>query len=505
MTAQMIGARRPRSRLQQSFRLSSRNVGSRAARGVLMTGYSSLLRAGLTIGSTAVLARLLTPEEFGLSAMAALVYEMIALLGSFGFTAALVRSPRLTRIDFDTAFWLSIGVGVGLGGLLLAASPAAGLVFGDERVIPLIAALAILPLFEFGGVVQSATISRLMLFRLDLVVQVAHIGVRSIAAIVFAWLGYGVWSLILGGIVGRAAGVLMYWIAVPYLPRFRVSRRFLEGGLKFSARMFVNNLIWYMQMNIDYFIVGRVLGPTQLGFYQAGYRLADEVKNRVIGPLQKVLFPAFATLRAEPGRLADAYLRSVRILAVFLAPIGLGMAALASDIVLILYGKGWEQAATVMSLLGPFVVFRSALSTPTSSLLLSNDMLDLSIRLQWYALLLSGGLALAGIPWGIVGVASGIGASAILWMPVVMLSLRARLGIGAGALLLALGLPFTAGTLMFIVVRVAGDLIGPEDVHWSVRLVVLVLLGAAVYTGMLWTIARTHVMQLRAALGAMRR
>lgn len=497
--------RRSRTRLQQSFRLSNRNVGRRAAHGALMAGLSSVLRAVLTIGATAVLARVLSPEDFGLAAMASLVYEMIALLGSFGFTAALVRSERLARIDLDTAFWLSILVGVGLGVMLLAASPAVGVIFGEERVVPLVAALAILPLLEFGGVVQSATISRLMLFRLDLFVQLSHIAVRSTAAILFAWSGFGVWSLILGGVVGRFAGVLISWVAVPYLPRFRFSRRFLDRSLSFSTKLFANNLIWYVQTNVDYFIVGRFLGPSSLGFYQAGYRLADEVKNRVIGPLQKVLFPAFATLRNDPGRQADAYLRAVRILAVILAPIGLGMSAVSPDVVQILYGNGWERVATVMSLLGPFVVFRAALGTPTTSLLMARDMMDVSIRLQSYALLLTAGFALAGIAWGIVGVAIGIAGSALAWMPLVMRLLRERLGVPARELLQALGLPFLAGLLMFVAVSSVGHLTGVESLSRPSRLVLLALFGAMVYSVVLWTIARPHVMQLRAAIGAMRR
>ncbi len=504
MTVATEKTRRQRTRLQQSFRLSSRNVGSRAARGVLMTGYSSLLRVVLTIGSTAILVRMLTPEEFGLAAMASIVLEMVALLGTFGFTAALIRSRRVARIDCDTAFWLSIAVGVGLGGLLLVGSPAAGLVFGDDRVVPLVAALAILPLLEFGGVVQSAAISRLMLFRLDLIVQLAHIGVRSLAAIAFAWMDYGVWSLILGGIVGRAAALAMYWVAVPYLPRFRFSARFVDSSLTFSVRLFIDNLVWYLQTNVDFLLVGRVLGATPLGFYQAGYRLADEVKNRVIGPLQKVLFPAFASLRTEPERLADAYLRSVRILAVFLAPIGLGMAAVANDIVWVLYGAGWERAASVMSLLGPFVVFRSALSTPTFSLLRATDMMQVSVRLQLYALLLSGGFAAAGLPWGIVGVATGIGLSAIAWMPIVMVSLKFRLMIGYGTLISALGPPFVAGAAMYIVVSAVSIVLPDQGLHRLMHLAILVLLGAVIYVGLLWGIARTHVAQLRAAFSAMR-
>jgi len=463
------------------------------------------MRVALTIGSTAILARILTPEEFGLAVMASLVYELITLIGSFGLTAALVRSPRLTRIDFDTAFWVSIAAGIILGALLLVASPAVGLVFGDERVVPLVAALALLPLLEFGGVVQSATISRLMLFRVDLIVQTAFIGVRSGSAIVFASLGYGVWSLILGGLVGRAACVVMSWIAVPYLPRLRFSRRFLRGSLKFSTRVLIDNVIWYVHSNIDYFIVGGVLGPIPLGFYQAGYRLADELKNRVIGPLQKVLFPAFATLRTEPKRLADAYLRAVRILAVLLAPIGLGMAAVASDIVHVLYGSGWEQAATVMSLLGPFVVFRAALGAPTSSLLLASDMMGTSIRFQLYGLILSAVFAVAGIPWGVVGVAAGVGVSSVVWMPIVIRSMKTRIGVPPAALLFALGLPFAAGTVMFAAVSAAAAMVPPNVVHRIVRLAVLVLFGAGVYAVTLWTIARTHVLQVREALGAMRR
>lgn len=498
-------SKRTRTSLQKSFRLSGGAVGGRAARGAVVTGYSSLIRAGMTIASTAVLARLLVPEQFGLAAMASLVLEMVALLGYFGFGAALVRAPKISRIELDTAFWMSVLVGAVLGGVMLVGSQFFAAALGDARIAPLIATFALLPVLEFAGVVQASVISRRMLFKLDLVIQILHVAVRSLAAIAFAYAGYGVWSLVIAGVLGRATALAVSWVVVPYLPRFRFSSVYLKRSFRFNYQVFWNNLIWYLQANVDYLVVGRLLGPGALGFYQAGYRLADEVKNRLIGPLQKVLFPAFANIKEDVSRRNSAYLRTMKVLAALLAPFGLGMSALSGSIVSVMYGEGWSEAAAVMAWLSPFVVFRAALATPTTALLLAADRVDLAVRLQWISLGLCALCALVGVTGGIEGVALGVGLAGLLWMPLVASVLRRELAIEARRFYGALVPPFGCAVLMFACVATVSAYLERDGYGVASRLSVGVIVGVGTYGASLLLLARAHTEELLLAVRALRR
>ncbi len=248
--------------------------------GALFTFLGIALRTGVTIGSMAVLARLLTPADFGYIAMATVVTELAVLFSNFGFGSILIQRARLSRRHMDTMFWAAMLLGIVLSlagwGLSFASQP----LFGNELVGEFLRVLCVVFVLEELAVVPRSLLSRLMMFRADFMVQAGMILLRAGVAVVLA-LGFGVWSPVAGSIVGALVQSLMYLYFGGYWPRLRFSTAFLRSTWRTNGSYFGSGILYYLNSNVDLFLVGRMLGATSLGIYQNARSLTQEINARM--------------------------------------------------------------------------------------------------------------------------------------------------------------------------------------------------------------------------------
>ncbi|HZR01628.1 MAG TPA: lipopolysaccharide biosynthesis protein, partial [Burkholderiales bacterium] len=391
-------------RLRAAFFPSSVDLKRRVVRGAGYTFFGVAIRIVLTMGSTAVLARLLMPEDYGLVALASIVTEFAAILNTISLSAILIQRKRLARIQCDTVFWFTVGMGVVAVFVLVAFAPLFARLLDDIRIVPLLRAMSILFLVEQLMVIQHVTMMRLMMFDLDLKVQVSALLARITVSIVGASLGWGPWALVAGSLAGTFLSVAYMWHAIPYRPRRRFQWSFLAANMKTSASMLGNGVMAYALGNIDYVIVGRRFGATELGFYQAAASLAAELRNRLAAPLQKVLFPAYSLVHGERERFERGVTTSLLLLASAVAPLGFGLSAVASEVISIIYGEKWLPAIPLLQALGIAGAMR-AIFGMTNSIFYSINRTDVLFRLT---LLGAPGrvlMIIIGSYWGALGVA----------------------------------------------------------------------------------------------------
>lgn len=212
---------RHRTLVQRSFTLRTHALGQRVASGAGFQFLGVGLRTVLTIGSTAILARLLTPADFGYIAMATVVTELAALFGAFGFTNVLIQRRTITRLQLDTVFWATLAISGTLAVAVFTLSFAAGWLFADPMVAPLLRVLCLSFVFNGLTAVPWVVLSRLMRFRTEFWINIGTVAIRIAAAIACAWAGMGVWALVVGGLVGSAASAVLNFANVRYLPRWR--------------------------------------------------------------------------------------------------------------------------------------------------------------------------------------------------------------------------------------------------------------------------------------------
>ncbi len=283
--------------------------------------------------------------------MATLITELAALFANLGFGAVVIQRPRLCRLHLDTVFWASLAIASLLAGFVsLVALPAAWF-FSQSDLAMVLCVAGIAFVFQGAAVVPNALLTRLMLFRSEAILQVVQILVRVATAILMAAAGFGYWSLVVAPLVSALVLLVALLLISGYVPRFRFSSQFIRANMRAGGSYFGSGFLSHLMSNIDYFIVGRRLGVDSLGYYQVAYSIPDELRNRVSGPLVKVLFPAFSLLNARDGDLLGAVNMAQRRLALIVFPLAAVILSVARDIVEVLYGEKWAPVIPLLQIL----------------------------------------------------------------------------------------------------------------------------------------------------------
>lgn len=386
-----------------------RSLTRRTVAGLLWMVYGKGGYAALQLVVLAVLARLVSPAEFGVMSAALAVIGLSAIVSQLGMGPALVQRHDLEPRHIDTGFVTSVLLGVLLGGLIWAAAPMAAAFFRIDEVAPVLRTLAwVFPLQGVATVAESL-IKRDLQFRwlanIDIISYSLGYGAVAITYGVFGgWRGGGVWALVLGTIgqyVVRAA--LLLWNRRPRLPprpEGRAFRELMYFGSGFTVARIANQLA----LEGDNLVVGRFLGAEALGFYGRAYRLMSAPASGFATVLDAVLFPAMARVQADPRRLATAYRRSAALVALVILPLSATWVLLAPEIVHIVLGPRWSSAVVPLQILALGMLFRTGAKIADSLTRATGAV----YRRAWRQIVNAGvviGGAWVGMHWGMAGVA----------------------------------------------------------------------------------------------------
>lgn len=477
--------------IRRAFVLPSRDLGQRVVSGASFTLLGIAARTLLTIGSMAILARLLTPADFGYIAMAAVVTEFASLLASFGLGNILIQKRVVSRLQLDTVFWAGTATGCAIAALVFLVSFATELLFAEPTVGGLLRALSITFVLAGLTTVHEAVLARLMQFHTEFYIRIGALGVRALTSIVFAWLGFGVWSLVAGPIAGALAQLVLMFIAVPFLPRLRFYAAYLFANLRTGGSYMGNTFLYYLMMNVDLLLIGRQLGASMLGYYQNARSLTDEIRGRIAMPLQRVLFPAFSAMQADRDRLRQSVLKSSRILAAIICPIGFGLSAVAEELVPILYGDQWLPMIPVLTMLGIGAALRGSTSI-ASSLFNAQNRVALSLRYNVVGAIILIGSVLAVVSHGLEAVTAAIALNA-MYSIVVLRASFGLIGLDFRDLLHVLARPVLAAIAMWICIAVLRTALAPMQFSTFVALLLHVSTGVVTYSLALHLLSRQYL------------
>ncbi len=484
--------------MRRSFVLNSAQLGQRTATGASYKIMGIALRTAITIASTAILARLLSPADFGYIAMASVVTEFAALFGAFGFTNVLIQRPVINRLQLDTVFWATLAVGTALSLAVFGLSFISQWVFADAQVAPLLRVMSLAFILNSLSAIPWIVMSRQLQFAAEFWAQLGGAAIRTLAAVVCAIEGLGVWSLVIGGLVGTLCSVIINFIFVPYLPRFRFHLPLLTATWRTSGGYFGSNALYFLNMNLDLLLIGRQLGAVSLGYYQNARSLTDEIRARLAMPIQHVLFPAFSAVQNEQGRFQQLVMRAGRLLAAIVIPVGFGVSANATELVLVLYGEQWRPMIHIMSMFGLSAAVRAATAI-ASPLFNSNNRVGLALRYNAIGTVLMVGAVLLTIPHGIDAVAIAVAVSSLY--PLV--SFRAAFGlIGLDTRHMAqvLGPPLVAALVMWLATFGLRQLSHAWGAQPAALLLVHVGAGGTIYLVTLHLLSRQYWIDFNQAL-----
>ena len=389
------------------------NLAARSVRGGAVTLLAQGLRFGIQIGSTMILARLLVPGDFGLIGMAVAVTGFITLFRDLGLSQATVQRENITHEDVNALFWVNVAVSVALALLTVALAPLLGWFYGDGRVTAITMVLA--AGFVVGGIAvqHQALMDRQMRFTSRGAVDVSSLAIGAGAGIVAAMLGAGYWALVVQTLAMTFSAAVGFWL----LSRWRPGRPAWSGAarsmLHFGGHLTGFQVVNYLGRNVDNLLIGRVWGAGPLGLYTRAYQLLMLPIRQVNAPLASVGMPALGRLRAEPERYRKVYLRVLEKIALLTMPAVALLIATSDWVIRLVLGPGWEGAATIFTWLGIAALIQPAANT-TGWLFISQERGRDMFRWGLVGTAVSVAAIVAGLPWGVVGVAAVYAASDIL-------------------------------------------------------------------------------------------
>lgn len=378
----------------------------------------------IQLGTTMVLARLLTPGEFGLMAMA-LTFTVIAnQFRSLGLSHATVQSQNLTWSQVNALFWINAGVGVLLGVLVAASGFALAAFYGESGLVRVCLALGGAYLFSGLAVQHEALLNRRLQFR-TIALRNTLAGLLSCtAAVIAAFAGMGVWALVIQNVAAVIFGAAVLWIAVPWRPTWPGGFRQSFGLIRFGANVTIGNLFTTLTRQGDNVIVGRFLGAGPLGLYSKAYSLLTLPLNQLKTPISGVMVPTLSALQDEPERFRSTYCSTVSGLAHLGMPFVVLLAASAVELIDVFLGPQWGGAAHVFQILAA-ASFVQLVSGTSGWLYISSGRSAAFARWALASSVIIVAGFLLGVRWGIEGVAASYAiCQVVLFVPAFLFATR---------------------------------------------------------------------------------
>jgi len=467
------------------------SLGVRTLRGTAWAYGSYLGGQVLVLVATAILARILTPSEFGLVGLALVFIVLLDTVSDLGLSPALVISTEEELSErANTVFALTIVLGATLSLLTAAVATLAGRFFDQPDVVPLLAVLGLNFLLRSLGATHYALAQKRMDFRARTTAELAGVIARGASGIALALAGLGAWSLVIGYLVGTTAITVTLWALVSWRPSGGPRRAHLPSMLRFGSTLTAVDVLAAVISQVDYIFIGRVLGISALGLYTLGFRLPEMLIISLAVVTGRVLFPAFAAV--DRDALGRAFLVSVRYAAIVALPLAAGLAALAEPFVLAVFGDKWEGSVDSMRVLSLYAL-AVAIGIPAGIAYKATGQAGVLLKLAVpRAALVVASIALV-VDEGIVAVAACQAAVAGLFA-VIGLGIATRMLAVRPADLLAMVVPpLVAATAMGLAAFAVATAI---EASWA-ALVLGIGIGLPTYAGLLWLLAPDALRDLR--------
>jgi O-antigen/teichoic acid export membrane protein len=402
----------------------------RVARGLTWTVIHTWGGQALSLVVFVILARLLTPADFGLVALAAVFVALAQLIVDQGLGDAIVQRREVTPSHVDTAFWVALATGAVLTVVAYLLAAPIGAAVSQPELVPVLQVLSVTFVLSALTSIPIALLTRQLAFRLLAIRAIVAIVVGGVVGIGMALAGAGVWALVGQQLASAAISVVLLWAVTDWRPGLRASRQEFGELFGFGIRVVGSDILGFISRNADNFLIGVFLGTIPLGIYAVGYRILDTSQRLLINVARKITFPAFSRLQHDPERMRRAYLRSTRAASVLIVPGYVGLALVAPELVLTLFGSQWREAGPVAAILfagGPVL----GLQAFSGSLLYAAGRPDVVLRFRVITTVANVAGFAAAVSFGIGAVALAFTLRGYLLLPLLLAWTRRATGVTA--------------------------------------------------------------------------
>lgn len=476
----------------------------RALRGAGITLIAQACTYAVSTAGTIIVARLLTPHDFGLVTMVLSFSLLLQNFGTNGFIEATIQREDVHHGQLSTLHWINVGINGILTLLFMASAPVIARFYKEPLLKPIVFAMALTILLGGLSNQHQALLRRKMEFNKIAACDVSATFASVVIAILLAYLGFGYWALVAKWLALPLVTAAGSWVLCTWRPD-RPARGMNVGPmLRFAFNTYGNFVLLYFSKTIDKMLVGRFFGSQALGNYDRAYQFSNMLPSQLLSPLNSVAMSSFSRLSSDSVRYRHTYLTLLSTVAFITMPASAILTLTGKDLIVLLLGPQWENAGKMFSVFG-FSIGVMALYYTSGWLHLSLGTPDRWLRWACLSFVATGLLFVAGLPFGPIGVAGGYSASLfMLSIPALWYAGR-PIDLKISSLLSTVGKEFVsaaaAGSLSWAI------LYGTTPISWSptnaiVRVLVACVLCTAVYLVLVLALHRSlrPILQLRAFL-----
>ena len=454
----------------------------KSVRGGIYTMGATVLSQILQLGSIVILARLLLPEYFGLVSMVTAVVVLAERFKHMGLSTATIQQAHITHEQVSTLFWINASAGVLIAVMIAGSSKIIASFYEEPSLIPVTMALSLS--FVFGGlnVQHEALLRRQMKFRAlasaQLLANVLSIGL----AIELAMQGFTYWALVWKEVARPAIELVGIWVACRWWPGLPAPRSGVGPLLRVGRDIVSVDMVYWACRNADQIFIGKFAGAYSLGLYRQAFQLMATPMSQLTYPVGSVALPSLNVLQDDPDRYQRYYEKFLRLLSLVSIPLATYMAIFSEDIIHIVLGEKWLEAAWIFRLLAIAALIEPLLATSSMVMITQKK----TRRFFWWAVMYGVSHVLAfyiGVQWGAIGVAAGYAlAHYAVMIPSLWIAFRGT-PLWIGLFFRAIAMPAIFSLIM------AGILIvlsyNTSALHSISRIGISVLTGGIVYSA-LW-------------------
>jgi len=451
----------------------------------------------ITWGITLVVIRLLDPADYGLMAMSEVLFALLMMMSCAGLSSALIQAKEISDRQVRQMFGLLLIVNLTLAGILFLGSPFVGAYYGKASVVPISRVLALgfvlVPFIE----IPSALLSRAIDFKRKSIVELISSSVAAVTLLVLAFLGAGVWSLVVGRLLNLALLAIGLNIVNPCLRLPVFSFKAVSHLVGFGGIFTLTSLLWFAYSQADVVIAGPRFDETTMGLYAVGLHLASLAVSKMMPLLNQIALPAYSRLQHDPAAVGYYFLKVVRIVALVSFPIFLGLASIAPEFVRLILGERYEAAIEPLILLSVLMPMRM-ISNLFPSMVFGMGRPGVELGNTLFGLLVMPAAFLIGVQWGLRGLC-------IAWLAGYPLVLAFQLYRACPIIeiqkrdIFAAVSPAALAALVMALVLVAFKQLPLEVLGATGELVTLIGVGAVVYSGFVWTLLRDRAREVLSA------
>ncbi|MES2692299.1 MAG: lipopolysaccharide biosynthesis protein [Verrucomicrobiota bacterium] len=381
-----------------------RDLAGRSVRAALFTSTAGFADFAIRLGSTAILARLIVPEHFGLVMMASAVIAIADQLRELGLSSATVQQPEITHAQVSNLFWINVAVGAGLALVTFAAAPFIASYYRDPRLFSITVILATTLLAGGLTVQHQALLTRQLKLGHTAAIRLASSLFSTALAIALAWWDFGYWALLWREVARAALLAAGMWVCFPWLPGLPSRRTDVRSLLRFGANLTGANILSSIASGFDRFLLGRFSGAGPVGVYRQAFQLIAAPTDQLLSPLYQVAQPSLSLLQNDAPRYRRLYLKLLTLVCLLTMPLSLFVAVYATELTLAFLGPTWLEAAPLLCLFS-FGTFIKQAAGSAAFILITRGQGAIYLRLTVLHNVVSVVALCIGVRWGAIGAA----------------------------------------------------------------------------------------------------